>query len=207
VLFAAVSGLPLGLNRRHTAKFASGAARTWCLGRTLTVPFAKAEVAFERLAASCAAAPASYRPWLARPAAATIVVAGPSTTAQACLACAAAAEGWSLAKLARPNRPSPGHSSRPRTRKCALPSKFCIDDGYRAPHAVPGAGALRGVLLQELPEKIVLRVAVTQVLAEALAVSDAGFAAAAGTPIAHGVDVLVHAMVLAQPFPLTGVGR
>src|SRR5262245_30032374 len=59
---------------------------------------------------------------------------------------------------------------------------------------------------QERAQQVVLGVAVPQVLAEALGEGHAAGAAAAGAPVAHRLQVLVHAVVLEQPLALAGVG-
>src|SRR5262249_32305215 len=56
-------------------------------------------------------------------------------------------------------------------------------------------------------EQIDRRIAVAEMLAKALGKGDARFLAAPGAPVAHGVDVVIDAVVLQQPFSLAGVRR
>src|SRR5262249_35180001 len=60
---------------------------------------------------------------------------------------------------------------------------------------------------QELGQEVVLRVAVAEVLAEALGVGDAGLPAAAGTPVAPRGEGGGHAGGREQPLALAGVRR
>src|SRR5262245_12316487 len=58
---------------------------------------------------------------------------------------------------------------------------------------------------QHLAEQIVLRVAVSQVLAKALGECHTDIFAALRAPITHSQDVLIHAVMFHEPIALTGV--
>ena len=73
-------------------------------------------------------------------------------------------------------------------------------------HSPAHAGGLAQRLAQNLTQKVVLRIAVSQVLAETLREGHAGGPALASAPVAHRLEILVHAVVLEQPFALAGVG-